>query len=82
MALIGSRSAGAAPAERDIGSGERVALKKYDVVINGYKTTLQLSDADAAAMGLTPANARSAAVKAKRPANKSRTPANKSAQGR
>lgn len=82
MALIGSRSAGSAPAERGIGSGERVALKKYDVVINGYKTTLQLSDADAAAMGLTPANARSAAVKAKRPANKSRTPANKSAQGR
>ena len=55
-----------------------MALKKYDVVINGYKTTLQLSDADAKAMGLTAADARSA-VKSKRPpANKSRTPANKS----
>ena len=56
-----------------------MALKKYDVVINGHKTTLLLSDADASAMGLTvpPAAQPKPAKKGKRPANKARTPANK-----
>ena len=75
MALISSRWAGL-PTRPSVTSeaGNAVALKKYDVVINGQKATLQLSDENARAMGLTVA-------KAKRPANKSRTPANKSVQG-
>lgn len=64
-------------------------MKRYDVIINGFPTTLLLSDADAAARGLlaaTPAAAPAAApadkpvaAKAKTPANKSRKPANKRA---
>jgi hypothetical protein len=62
-------------------------LKSYDVVVNGMKTTLRLSDEDAAARGLTastePAKPASEPVKAKSrtPANKSRTPVNKGAAG-
>lgn len=33
--------------------GETVSLKRYDVEINGVQTTLQLSDEDAEAQGLT-----------------------------
>ncbi|MEX0687699.1 MAG: hypothetical protein WD072_03405 [Pirellulales bacterium] len=58
-------------------------MNRYDVVINGNKTTLLLSDADAKARGLTPAEAAEPAdvtTKAKTPANKSRKPANKRAE--
>lgn len=50
-------------------------LKRYDVVINGTATTLQLSDEDAKLYGLAePAAAEPAAKKAaKPPANKART---------
>lgn len=64
-------------------------MKRYDVVINGVQTTLQLSDADAEARGIKPqgaaknmpaaaAPAAEAMEKAKTPANKARQPANKS----
>lgn len=57
-------------------------MNRYDVIVNGVKTTLLLSDADAAARGLT-AGATPAAdavqAKAKVPANKTRKPANKRA---
>lgn len=46
-------------------------MKRYNVVINGVATTLQLSDADAAARGLL------VETKAETPANKAATPANK-----
>lgn len=55
-----------------------MGLKKYDVEVNGYPTTLLLSDEDAKAEGLLaeekPAPAKKAAPK---PANKARTAANK-----
>jgi hypothetical protein len=54
-------------------------LNRYDVVINGNKTTLLLSDADAEAAGLTPVAEPEVTTKAKTPANKSRKPANKRA---
>lgn len=58
-------------------------MKRYDVTINGCRTTLQLSDADAAARGLlgaAPATEEpQAATKARTTANKSRTPRNKQA---
>ena len=55
-----------------------MGLKEYDVVDpqSGRETTLQLSDEDAARMGLTKAGG---AAKAKEPENKSRTPSNKQA---
>lgn len=63
-------------------------MKRYDVIINGFETTLLLSDADAAARGLTAApeprqdpesepEPQKVATKAKTPANKSRSPRNK-----
>lgn len=54
-----------------------MSLKRYDVEVNGHKTTLQLSDEDAAQYGLKPADA----VKEKAaPANKvAKAPANKTA---
>lgn len=59
-------------------------MKRYDVVIDGNKTTLLLSDADAAARGLTgtpePAAPEPVPAKAKTPANKARRPANKRAE--
>ena len=58
-------------------------MKRYDVIIGGNKTTLLLSDADAAARGLTPADKPAAApvtTKAKAPANKARKAANKRAE--
>lgn len=59
-------------------------MKRYDVVIGGNRTTLQLSDEDAKARGLVPQAAVEPAAeqvdtKAKTPANKSRRPANKRA---
>lgn len=48
-------------------------MKRYDVEINGVQTTVQLSDADAKARGLKPAE-----PKSKTPANKAAQPANKS----
>lgn len=54
-----------------------MALKQYDVEINGMKTTLQLSDEDAKLYGLVPAEPAAKARKA--PANKAaKPPANKS----
>jgi hypothetical protein len=55
-------------------------LKRYDVEINGNKTTLLLSDADAEAAGLTAQAEPKVESKAKTPANKSRKPANKRAE--
>ena len=63
-------------------------MKRYDVIIGGNRTTLLLSDADAAARGLVPAATPAPApkadaevpTKAKTPANKSRKPANKRAE--
>ncbi|MET9286497.1 hypothetical protein [Nocardia beijingensis] len=55
-------------------------LKIYEVEVNGWPTTLQLTTADAAARGLTDADtvdARTAAKQAPARANKSRTAANK-----
>lgn len=61
-------------------------MKRYDVIIGGNKTTLLLSDSDAAARGLTPAaepvdtkTAEPVGNKAKAPANKARKPASKRA---
>lgn len=50
-------------------------MKRYTVTINGIRTTLLLSDADAEARGLTAEE-----PKAKAPANKSRQPSNKRAE--
>lgn len=69
-------------------------MKRYDVTINGNRTTLLLSDADAAARGLFPAPAPTSApaaptgpvqngpvpAKAKTPANKARKTANKATE--
>ena len=58
-------------------------MQRYDVMINGNRTTLLLSEADAAARGLTAAATpapEDVPAKAKTPANKSRKPANKRAE--
>ena len=62
-------------------------MQRYDVIINGNRTTLLLSEVDAAARGLTATPATAAApaadavpAKSKTPANKSRKPANKRAE--
>lgn len=52
-------------------------VKRYEVEINGVRTTLQLTDADAKARGLE--KPPTAQAKAKTPANKAKTPANKQA---
>lgn len=68
-------------------------MKRYDVMVNGVQTTLKLSDAAAAEMGLVPAPAPTSAptaptgpvqngpvpTKAKTPANKARKTATKAA---
>lgn len=51
-----------------------MSLKDYEVEVNGVKTTLRLSDADAKARGL---DTKTEAKKAEAPANKSRTAQNK-----
>jgi len=61
------------------------SVQEYDVVVNGVKTTMLLSDRDAAARGLTPAEPETAdepEAKAHTPENKARTPANKNADKR
>lgn len=50
-------------------------MKRYNVVINGVATTVQLSDAAAQAQGLTE-------VKVAAPRNKSKAPANKARSAR
>lgn len=57
-----------------------MALKRYDVVVNGTRTTLQLSDEDAELYGLQPSDAAKPAEKSKTPANKARQPSNKQAE--
>jgi len=59
---------------------EGPAVKNYDVVINGVETTLQLSDADAQARGLTPAADEVPTKVAAAPANKSRRASTKRAE--
>jgi hypothetical protein len=55
-------------------------VKKYDVEINGVQTTIQLTDEDAKARGLTAAaDQKSSGSKAKTPANKAAAPVNKAA---
>lgn len=55
-------------------------MKRYDVVINGIETTLQLTDADAAARGLTAqSDPAPTPVKARTPANKARKAPTKAA---
>lgn len=55
-------------------------MKRYNVVINGVPTTLQLSDADAHARGLSfEEKAQTPLNKSKAPANKTRTPRTKRA---
>ena len=54
-----------------------IGVKHYDVIVNGFPTTLLLSDADAAARGLTVKADAAPADKAAAPPNKSRTPRNK-----
>ena len=55
-----------------------MALKPYNVTVNGHETTLLLSDEDAKAQGLLTEKPASVAKKAaKKPANKARTAANK-----
>ncbi len=61
-------------------SQEGPAVKNYDLVINGVETTLQLSDADARARGLTPAAEEVPTKQAPAPANKARKPATKRAE--
>lgn len=56
-----------------------MGLKEYAVVVNGHSTTLQLSDADAAAMGLTDDATAPEEKVAKAPENKARTVRNKRA---
>lgn len=55
-------------------------MKKYDVEINGVRTTLQLSDADAKARGLKAAD-EVKSKEAKAPANKARSAENKGSAG-
>ena len=62
------------------GSGrEPMMLKPYKVTVNGYETTLLLSDEDAKAQGLL--EVEPAEKQAPKAANKARTAANK-AQGK
>lgn len=78
--LISSGPAGAIPRPGPTSpKGETVGLKEYAVVVNGHSTTLQLSDTDAAAMGLTDDATTPGEKAAKAPENKSRTVRNKQA---
>lgn len=52
-------------------------MDRYDVEANGFKTTLQLSDADAKRLGLKKAVDSKVA---KAPANKNRKPSNKAVE--
>jgi hypothetical protein len=50
-------------------------VKKYNVVVNGVRTTLLLNDEDAKRRGLAPTADKPAAKAVKAPANKARPPA-------
>lgn len=78
MALLNSGVLGGLPAQHaGVPTEEdRMALKEYDVEINGVATTLQLSDEDARARGLTAKPESKAAEPAR---NKSRRAPNKAA---
>jgi hypothetical protein len=56
-----------------------MGLKKYDVEVNGYRTTLLLSDEDAKAQGLLKSEPKAQAKQAPAPANKARKAPNKKA---
>ncbi|WP_280265349.1 hypothetical protein [Nocardia wallacei] len=76
MALISSRSVTGRGPDRD--GGNMPELKEYEVVINGWPTTVQLTEEDARERGLLdPAPPKSRAA-----ANKSRTPANKGTESK
>lgn len=77
MALIGVTGGQTWPPVTPAQKGS--AVNRYDVVINGIQTTVQLSDEEAKARGLKTSDDKPA-EKAKTPANKSRTPANKRAE--
>jgi len=76
MSLLNS---GAAGMSRSAGvSSKEHEVHEYDVVINGVRTTLQLSDEDAAARGLTrPVEKKQVAAR-----SKARTPKNKASSDR
>ncbi|MGC5249500.1 hypothetical protein ACPXB3_21550 [Gordonia sp. DT219] len=79
MALLNSGALGGSPTRRTgAPTPEEVpmALKEYDVEINGVATTLQLSDEDAKVRGLTPRSESKAAPAAR---NKAKVPVNKAA---
>lgn len=76
MTLFSSRSAAPTGREPDRnGENPMSELKNYDVEINGWPTTVKLTDAEARERGLT--EAVPAKAKARATGNKSRTPANK-----
>lgn len=84
MTLLNSRAvaAQASAARAQQKEGHMSELKRYEVEVNGWPTTLQLTEADAAARGLTDADtveARAEAKQAPARANKARTAANKGA---
>lgn len=54
-----------------------MALKKYDVTVNGVETSLMLSDEDAKAQGLLKDAPKKQAKQAPAPANKARKAPNK-----
>lgn len=56
-----------------------MGLKPYNVTVNGYETTLLLSDEDAKRNGLFKADPPAEAKKAAPPANKARRAPNKKA---
>ncbi|QHB37237.1 hypothetical protein SEA_GUDMIT_8 [Gordonia phage Gudmit] len=59
--------------------GSGAASKTYEVEINGYATTVQLSDADAKARGLLKDEPKKSAPKKATPPNKARSASNKAA---
>ncbi len=63
--------------------GAKMELRPYTVTVNGTRTTLLLTDRDAAARGLLPAPEPEVEVKpAPTPANKSRRPSRKAVTSR
>lgn len=57
--------------------GEAVSLKPYNTTVNGYETTLMLSDEDAKKQGLLKGEPKTDAKQAEKPANKARKAPNK-----
>lgn len=56
MSLFTSRAAGAPAARTQQQEGRMSELRVYEVEVHGWPTTLQLTDADAVARGLTDAD--------------------------